>query len=98
MKQTSTNSIESLRLRFEELNRKKITAEANLKHANDILNELKQKAREEFGTDDLNMLRQKLTEMEKENERLRNEYNGHLTDIESKLAEVESQYRNEADN
>ena len=98
MKQTSTNSIESLRLRFEELNRKKITAEANLKHANDILNELKQKAREEFGTDDLNMLRQKLSEMEKENERLRNEYNGHLTDIESKLAEVESQYRNEADN
>lgn len=96
MTQTSTNSIESLKSRYEDLKSRKITAEANLKHANDALNELREQARQEFGTDDLDELRKKLREMEAENERLRIEYDKHLTEIEESLADIESRYRNGA--
>lgn len=96
MTKTSTNSIESLKSRYEDLKSRKITAEANLKHANDALNELREQARQEFGTDDLDELRKKLREMEAENERLRIEYDKHLTEIEESLADIESRYRNGA--
>jgi hypothetical protein len=86
-------SIESLTKRYEELNKRKITADANLKHANDQLNELKQKAKDQFGTDDLDVLREKLADMERDNERIRVEYEQHLTEIEQNLASVEASYK-----
>ncbi len=98
MTDSPTSSIETLKARFEDLKSKKITAEANLKNANATLEELRREARTQFGTDDLDELRQKLSEMEAENERLRAEYEMHLDQIEQGLAEVESQYRRETEN
>jgi phage shock protein A len=97
MTDSPTSSIETLKARFEDLKSKKITAEANLKNANATLEELRREARTQFGTDDLDELRQKLSEMEAENERLRSEYEMHLDQIEQGLAEVESQYRRETE-
>jgi len=88
-----TNSIESLKARYEDLKSKKITAEANLKHANDTLEELRREALQQFGTDDVDALREKLREMEAENARLQEEYDRHLTQIETNLSEVETRYR-----
>jgi hypothetical protein len=83
--------MEKLRERYETLNRKKITAEANLTTSSQNLESLQKQAREQYGTDDLALLRAKLEEMTKENERKRAEYQEHLTTIESNLAEVELQ-------
>ena len=91
-----TNSIESLKARYEDLKSKKITAEADLKHANNTLEELRKEAREQFGTDDLEELRKKLREMEAENARLQDDYDKHLTQIETSLSEVEVHYRTNA--
>lgn len=91
---TQKSSIENLKARYEELKSKKITAEANLKHANDTLADLRREACEQFGTDDIDALRQKLQEMEAENTRLQEDYDKHLTQIEENLSEVETQYRN----
>lgn len=88
-----TNSIESLKARYEDLKSKKITAEANLKHANNTLEELRREALQQFGTDDVDALREKLREMEAENARLQEEYDKHLTQIETNLSEVETLYR-----
>lgn len=86
-------TIETLRQRFENLNAKKITAEANRRHAENRLEELRKEAREQFGTDNLEELRQKLREMEAENRRLTEEYEQHLNEIEANLTEIESRYR-----
>jgi predicted nuclease with TOPRIM domain len=85
-----TNSIESLKARYDDLRSKKITAEANLKHASDTLGELRREALQQFGTDDVDALREKLREMEAENARLQEEYDKHLTQIETNLSEVET--------
>lgn len=96
MTATPTSNLDSLKARFEDLKSRKITAEANLKHANATLEELRGEARSQFGTDDLDELRQKLREMEEENERRSSEYEQHLNQIENSLAEVEAQYRKES--
>jgi len=59
-------SIEELRKRYEELNRKKITAEADHKNAQKQLDELKTAAKAQWDTDDLEELRAKLKKMEDE--------------------------------
>jgi chromosome segregation ATPase len=84
--------IEQLRKRHTELDRKKAAAEANLKTANEQLDQLKKQAREQFGTDDLEQLRAKLDEMKKENERKRAEYQKHLDEIEAGLNEVDKEF------
>jgi predicted nuclease with TOPRIM domain len=57
------------------------------------LEELRREARQQFGTDDLDALREKLREMEAENARLQDDYDTHLTQIETSLSEVEARYR-----
>ena len=84
--------IAKLRERFEKLNKKKITAEANLQTSNEKLEELKKEAREKYGTDDLAELRASLEEMTEENERKRAGYQEHLTKIETQLADVEAKH------
>jgi hypothetical protein len=92
---SSTNDaqkIEQLRARYKALETKKITAEANLQTSNQTLENLKRQAREKHGTDDLASLRVQLEEMNRENERMRAEYQQHLTSIETELAVVEAQH------
>jgi molecular chaperone GrpE (heat shock protein) len=57
---TQAQDIEKLRKRFEELNTKRIRAEANLTTSSETLENLKKEAREKYGTDDLASLRKML--------------------------------------
>jgi phage shock protein A len=85
-------SIEELRKRYEELNRRKITAEANHQSAQKQLDDLKAGAKAQWATDDLEELRKKLKEMENENERKRSEYQNQLDKIETDLEEVNQKF------
>ena len=85
--------IEQLRKRYEALNEKRIAAETNRKTAEEALEKLRKKAREEYGTDDLAQLQQKLKDMIANNEKLRSGYQKHLDGVESQLAAVEQNYR-----
>ena len=84
--------IEELRRRYDDLNQKRIRTDANLQNARKRLEELQEQAKKDFGTDDLDELRAKLTEMKSENARKRSEYQESLDRIECELAEVEQQY------
>ena len=85
--------MEQLRKRYLELERRRITAEANLKTSSEQLEQLKAQARELYQTDDLDQLKAKLETMKKANEERRAEYQRHLDEIEGKLAEVERHYQ-----
>jgi septal ring factor EnvC (AmiA/AmiB activator) len=85
--------INILKKRYEKLNRDRTVAETNLENAKTNLNALKQKAREEYGTDDVETLRAKLEQMKEENERKRSEYQKSLDQIEQDLQAVETKYR-----
>ena len=84
--------IEELRRRYDDLNQKRIRTDANLQNARKRLEKLQEQAKKNFGTDDLDELRAKLTEMKSDNERKRSEYQESLDRIEYELAEVEQQY------
>lgn len=86
-------TIEQLRKRYEELHRKRITADADHKNAQLRLDELKASARQSYGTDDLSALRDRLTQMEADNARKVAEYQAHLDKIESDLREVEQKFQ-----
>ncbi|HEX2970708.1 MAG TPA: hypothetical protein VHP11_00145 [Tepidisphaeraceae bacterium] len=90
---SASQDIEQLRKRHTELDRKRAAAQANLDTANATLQTLKKQALEAYGTDNLDELKAKLELMKAENERRRVEYQQHLDQIESKLAEVEQQYQ-----
>ena len=85
-------SIDELKKRFDKLHADKIRAGAQLEGAEKHLAQLKQQARTEFGTDDLDELRTKLQEMEAENERRRAAYQESLDAIDADLQAVAAQY------
>jgi phage shock protein A len=89
---TKAQSIEELRKRYDDLNTKKITAEANHKNAQKQLDDLKAAAKAQWNTDSLDDLRKKLKEMEDENERKRSEYQGQLDKIEADLKDVDEKF------
>lgn len=84
--------LKTLRKRYEELKNRKIRAETEKASAERRLEELQQRARKLYGTDDLSELRTKLADMKADNERRRRDYQLHLDDIETKLREVEQAY------
>ncbi len=88
-------TIEELTERFRKLDKKKTTAEANLKTACERLEELKKEAREKYETDDLQELKEKLTKIEKENEEKLSTYQQALNDIEKNLENIEKEYKGE---
>lgn len=85
--------IDALKARYDALNKKKIQAETNQETAKRRLDELKEQALREYGTDNLDELTQKLDELKAENERQRAAYQAHLDEIETKLADVEKQHK-----
>src|SRR4051794_21070631 len=85
-------TIEQLQSRYQNLNTQKIEAETNLKHARAQLESLKKEAREKYGTDDVDALREKLATMTKENEDKRSKYQDDLDRIETDLAAVEEKF------
>lgn len=85
--------METLKQRYEQLNRMKIRIEAERANSEKRLAELQDKARRLYGTDDLEALRLMLEEMRAENERRRAAYQEHLDTIERDLAEVEANHQ-----
>ena len=85
-------SIEQLQQRYQELNRKKIQAETQRDNAKARLDELKTKAKRDYGTDDVTELQKKLNEMIADNARKRAKYQEDLDKIESGLADVEAKF------
>lgn len=91
-REENKQTIEELAARYSELNKKKIQAETSLEHAEKELARLKEKALAEYGTDNVDELKQKLAAMEAENERKRAEYQHSLDKIEADLSEAEKKY------
>ena len=92
MAKQEKQNIETLTGRYQKLHTQKIEAETNLRNATQQLEDLKQQALEEFGTDDIDQLRKKLNEMEQENERQRSQYQASLDKIEADLTDVQEKY------
>ncbi len=92
LKVKSGQSIEELKARYEQLNEQKIKVETQRDEAVKRLNRLKAEALDKFGTDDLEKLKKKLTDMKSQNEKKRSQYQKKLDGIEQKLAEVNEDF------
>jgi hypothetical protein len=90
-------SIAELTTRYTELNTKKIQAETNLKNAEKELQKLQKQARDQNGTDDIAKLKEKLREMEAENEQKRSNYQRDLDKIDADLKATEKKYSDAKD-
>lgn len=88
-------TIETLRQRYEDLNKKRTQAETLLQKANEELEKLKAEAKSKFGTDDLAEMQKQLEQMEQENLKKRREYQKLLDGIEADLKSVEEKYAQE---
>lgn len=84
--------IEQLKRKHKDLDTQRIKAEADLATANKRLQELKDEAKAQWGTDDIEELRRKLEEMKADNERKRADYQEHIEQIEAGLSEVEKKF------
>jgi TolA-binding protein len=85
-------TIEELSDRYQALNEQKIGAQANLKNAEKQLRDLRKKAKDAYGTDDLEELKKQLEKLKDENEAKRAAYQVTLDNIEAALAEVEAKH------
>jgi chromosome segregation ATPase len=84
--------IEALKRRFDDLRDEKTKAETRLDVAERTLEELKERAREAYGTDDLEKLKEKLEAMRRENLEKRAAYQASLERIEDELRKVDERY------
>jgi hypothetical protein len=85
-------TLEELSKRYDQLNERKIQSGRDLQHAQDWLKELKQKAKQDYGTDDLEELKKKLEDMKRKNEEDRANYQMSLDNIEVELAEIDKKH------
>jgi len=92
-KQSDVPDIESLTAHYQELNKRKIESERDLVNAEKNLDELKQQALNDYGTDNLDALKEKLQQIKAENERKRAEYHQTLGQIETELAKIETEHQ-----
>ena len=88
----SKETIEQLQQRYTKFNKQQIRVQTQLEEAQKRLVELQDRAKLEFGTDDINELQAKLESMKKENEKKRAEYQKGLDQIETKLKAVEDDF------
>jgi autotransporter translocation and assembly factor TamB len=89
---TTPLSIEQLQSKYEELHRKKIEAETRHKVTLAELEKLRTQARTTWGTDDVEELKMKLVQMQRENESRRAKYQSDLESIETKLEEIDQKF------
>jgi hypothetical protein len=90
--QPPEQSIEELQRRYQKLHTKKIQAETQRDGAKSRLDDLKQQARDKYGTDDLAELQKRLDEIIAENSRKRAKYQDDLDKIEKDIADVEAKF------
>src|SRR5689334_2153932 len=85
-------TIEELRKRYERLHTRKIQAETNLENTQAQLQALKKVALDNYGTDDVGKLREKLVDMKSDNDAKRSQYQAELDRIETDLTAVEMKF------
>ncbi len=88
----TSETIDQLQQRYTKFNEQQIRVQAQLEEAQRRLTELQEQAKQEFGTDDVTALQQKLEAMKMENEKKQSEYQQGLDQIELKLQEVENEF------
>ncbi len=91
-RENEKQTIEELTERYQVLNERKIQAQTNLKNAEKQLRDLLKKAKDTYGTDDLEELKKQLEQLKTENESKRAAYEALLDKIETDLAEVEAKH------
>jgi DNA repair exonuclease SbcCD ATPase subunit len=81
--------LETLRQEYNVLHTKKITTDANIKNLEKNLDRLRASAEQEYGTSDLEKLREILETRRQENEMKVAQYEQHVKEIKEKLATIE---------
>lgn len=84
------NRLVALREAHRKLHERKIATERDRENLEERLKELRQQAEQEYGTSDLEQLRQLLEQRRQENERMVADYEQHVREINERLEEVES--------
>jgi hypothetical protein len=81
--------LETLRQEYNVLHTKKITTDANIKNLEKNLDRLRASAEQEYGTSDLEKLREILETRRQENEMKVAQYEQHVKEIKEKLTAIE---------
>jgi hypothetical protein len=81
--------LQVLREEHRKLHEQKIATERDRQNLEERLRELRAQAEREFGTHDLEQLRQLLEERRRENDRMVADYQQHIQDIQGRLQEID---------
>lgn len=92
MSKSGNQTIEELQARFKEFSDQRIKIETQREAAVEKLEELKAKARDAYGSDDVKQLEKMLKEMKAANESKRQEYQDSLDKIEKELGEINERF------
>jgi hypothetical protein len=84
------NKLIELREEHRKLHEKKIATERDRENLEERLRELREQAEREYGTSDIEQLRQLLEERRQENERMVTSYEQHVREITERLGEIEN--------
>ncbi len=82
--------LQALREEYGKLHEKKIATERDRQNFEDRLRELREQAMREYGTSEVEELRRLLEERRAENDRMVEDYQGHIRGIQERLAEIEN--------
>jgi len=91
-KNEPAQTIEDLRNRYDALSTERVRLQTQKERAETDLSKIKQQARDEFGTDDLDKLQSMLSEMKLKNEAEKSEYQKRLDEIELKLLKIDQSF------
>ncbi len=83
--------LEQLKEEYGKLHELKIATAQNKKNLEAQLEVLRQKAEKEYGTSDVNQLRELLEQRRRDNERMVREYEEHIVSIKEKLESIEKE-------
>lgn len=83
--------LEQLKREYNLLNEQRIATERDKKNLEEQLQDLREKAEREYGTSDVNELRNLLEKRRMENERMVNEYRDHIRGIREELQAIEKE-------
>jgi hypothetical protein len=89
------NKLVELREEYRKLHERKIATERDRQNLEGRLKELRQQAEQEYGTSDIEQLRELLEERRRENERMVAEYEQHVREINERLGEIEKAVKEE---
>ncbi len=88
--------LEALKKEYADLHTKKITTEANIKNLEDNLAKLRATAEKEYGTSDIDQLKEILEKRRRENEAKVTQYEQHIREIKENLTAIEADQAEEA--